>query len=439
MAHNSLLLITRLGFAYTLLYSLRNLIVTASAYLFEVGDLDRKTFAIMQTISFFFIFLCKFASGPILRLIKHFNHLVGFFMLLQLLTSIAFTLLATAGITHAHGSILATLFVAVYCIVKLASSFTRVTVLEIVYRAPDDNSKPFGAVSTLLQVLACTGDAGGKYTLGMLLNSHILHQFSSARHIPKWCVPMMVIANTVIFGVIVTSTVLRRRANNTDLCRRSSPAKNPRPTSSSTRSILRELICNPRFLICCGNSLVTSAISVAMGTYGSHFMRYKIGIPSEKVPLYDGVSPFCILFGVALGGFLLNRFSHVRARVLYFMSIPFLIAIVTLTCLIYIERIGFYGMLVLYYAHQTTFYAYQNALDGAYLMCIVDSSLAPSATGVVSGVGYLGGLVVPFIIMTYSTSSSGWTNILQVVFSLELLMLLPMAVLLILDMRRSSS
>lgn len=424
-----LFLVGRLGLAYTLLYSLRNLITTASAYLFDVGDLSRQTYAIMQTTSFFFIFLCKFASGPLLRSVRGFNRLVAFFICIQLGTFVCFASLSIIGITHASGVLLSCFFVLVYCVVKLSASFTRVTVLELIYRSPDHDIRRFGVITTTLQILACVGDAGGKYALGMFLNMSCLKQYADHKTVPRWCLPMLIISSTTVIGILSSATLFRRDRNATGV--RAEKVKVAQP-----REILRQLARNPRFLICCGNSLITSAISVAMGTYGSHFMRYKIGILSENVPFYDSLSPFFILFGIGLGGFMMNRFSYWRSRVLCFMMLPSLIATTVLIYLIYGRDIGFYAMLTLYYVHQICFYAFQNALDGAYLMCVVDPSLAPSATGIVSGIGYAGGLIVPFTILKYSTSAAGWSVILKSVFSLEMLMLLPMVVLVMLDMRR---
>lgn len=427
------LLVLRLGLAYTLLYSLRNLITTASAYLFDVGDLSRRTFAIMQTTSFFFIFLCKFASGPLLRYVRGFNRLVAFFICIQLGTCICFSALGIIGITRASGTLLACFFVLVYCVVKLSASFTRVTVLELIYRSPDHQIQTFGVITTTLQILACIGDAGGKYALGMFLNMTSLKEYADRRNVPRWCVPMLIISSTAVIGILSSATLFRRgRVISRSTTFKSKTAQGV----AQPREILRQLAGNPRFLICCGNSLITSAISVAMGTYGSHFMRYKIGIASENVPLYDSLSPFFILFGIGIGGFLINRFSHWRSRVLCFMMFPSLIATGVLVYLTFGHDISFIGMLALYYIHQTCFYAFQNSLDGAYLMCVVEPGLAPSATGIVSGIGYVGGLAVPFTILKYSTSSEGWTLILQCVFALEMLMLLPMVVLMILDMRR---
>jgi len=425
-----LLFIVRLALAYTLIYSLRNLITTASAYLFDVGDLSRRTFAIMQMTSFFFIFLCKFVSGPLLRSVRGFNRLVAVFLCIQIGTCICFSALGIIGITRASGVLLACFFVFVYCAVKLSASFTRVTVLELIYRSPDHDVQKFGIITTVLQVLACIGDAGGKYTLGVFLNMSILKEYSNHQNIPRWCIPLLIISSTGLIGIFSTATLFRRERNVKPINKRRI-ARVAQP-----REILRQLASNPRFLICCGNSLITSAISVAMGTYGSHFMRYKVGIPSENVPFYDSLSPVFIFFGIGLGGFLINRFSYWRSRVLWFMLLPSLVATGVLIYLTFGINLGFYAMLTLYYVHQICFYAFQNSLDGAYLMCVVEAGLAPSATGIVSGIGYVGGLIVPFTILKYSTSADGWTIILQCVLGLEVLMILPMITLVALDMRR---
>ena len=134
----------------------------------------------------------------------------------------------------------------------------------------------------------------------------------------------------------------------------------------------------------------------------------------------------------------MNRIHEHRHRALYLMVVPLLLTVATMSVLCF-SLIDTSVMLYIYYVHQFFFYALQTLLDGAFLMCIVQTEVAPAATGIVSGIGYAGGMTVPFIILPYSTRFHGWNQILPVVLGLEVLLLLPLVWLAFLDKNRNNA
>lgn len=455
-------IIFRVLLSYTLLYAPRNLITSASAYFFDVGALTKETFAVMQTASYFLVFLTKFCSGFIVtRMIKDvtsasskINRLLSLFIVLPILLTGSLMTLSICGMNIdaslgnvKHMTVLSATFIAVYSLVKVVSSFTRITTLQIFHVLYESKicsdttkSKKMAIVNSSLQVLACIGDAVGKVLLGTLLQSNHLLRFSLDHKYPAWCLPLTIITAIGGLGIFNTATLFNLRNR---YCRTYDRKVSPTSSVVSGISVANQvgrLMRNPRFILCTIVSFINSIVSVSFGTYASHYMRFKLGVDGANVTRVDGISPIVIMISVMIGGYLMTRYNHHAYRTCQFMLAPLIVTIFINIAIQYVNHrfadASLYLKFFLLYAHHFHFYSTQNLIDGAYLMFIVPSELASTATGVISAAGYLGCLLVPFAIVQYSTSAAGWDYILKVVLGLEIALLLPLACLCFIDAKR---
>lgn len=411
---------------YFLYYSTRNLLTSASAYFISRDIITRDAFAIAQTTAYLAIFPAKLLSGFFVRVLKTFNARLGFFTALPCSNLILLLVLAAVGMCSQNVKGLQITFIMVYCICKFLTSFARVILLHIFQKSllkdRSGNSGELAAFSTAIQVISALGDAAGKLSFGTLLKRYA-----------TWELPLTIMAAISGIGVLSNLTLFKwSRSARTEF--RFLPTNIEKSIPFTWRGL-----CTSKFILCAIICMMDSLIGVALGAYSTHLLKFGFGIDAAEATRLDALPPLILLIGVAMGGYLMRRMRNSPYRVLNVLLIPYAVFNIGLTCGVY-WNLTYKGSsvlsLALLFAQNAAFYWTRNQIDGSYLMLIVPPEHAAIATGVISGVGYLFSLIVPYVIKDYSLSYEGWRMILQAVIVIEILTLIPLTILSFADFYR---
>lgn len=414
--------ISILLFTYFLYYSTRNLLTSASAYFIYEGYVSKDAFAIAQTVAYLLILPAKLFSGFIARALKTDNSRLGFFTLLPSANVLLLLTLATVSLFSTNAKVLQITFVGVYCFCKLLTSFARVILIQIFQKSFTRAINPrseIAAFSTTVQVISALGDAAGKLSFGSLLKTY-----------HSWEKPLIIIAATSSIGVFANATLFRWRSKEIKF--------NFLEKRKKEEPFTLKGLCTSRFVLCSIVCMLDSLIGVALGAYSTHLIKFGFGVDAAEATRLDAVPPLILLVGVAIGGYCMRRFERSKYRFAGVLLLPYALFNIGFTCALYgnMQVKGSATLsLVLLFAQNAAFYWTRNQIDGSYLMLITPSDHAAIATGIISGLGYVTSLIVPYLIKNYSLSYEGWLAILQCVIGVEALTLVPLTVLTIIDSR----
>lgn len=455
--------------SYLLVYSSRNVLTSASAYLIEKDTITKNTYAIMQTCALASIFVCKLVSGFIAEKISRhrkngFGRLIALYLAIPLLNTLAMFALVYLGTQLLSGhvaqnAIIAT-FVLSYTVLKvMSSSFARPFAIQMfhtitekaaarranAHRNADVERVRFARLGSLLQVAACLGDMMGKVLLGSLLQSSRLLRYAADHRYVTWAMPLLTVASVgaLAIPVVILLFALQQHNKTPQYHFLNTTTTSESNDGRTSRTILRELFQNKRFNLSLFVSIANAAISIALTTYLSHFMAFVLKFDSANVTRMDAITPLVVMVVIALGSYMMTRLQHARQRVTHCLIVPYAVSFICVMAVVYMlhnqshHRIIElrYWYLALLFLFNAFFYFTNCLIDGAYLMLHVQPKDASIAAGLISGTGYIGAIIVPFCIAPFSTSLLGWLKILYCVGAVQLIVIMSLVALQQLDIK----
>lgn len=456
--------------SYLLVYSSRNVLTSASAYLIEKDTITKNTYAIMQTCALASIFVCKLASGFIAEKISRhrkngFGRLIALYLAIPLLNTLAMFALVYLGTQLLSGhvaqnAIIAT-FVLSYTVLKvMSSSFARPFAIQMfhtitektaarrannAHRDPDAERVRFARLGSLLQVAACLGDMMGKILLGSLLQSSSLLRYAADHQYVTWAMPLLTVASVGALAIPVVILLFAVQQHN------KTPQYNFLKTTTTSgsndgrtsKTILRELFRNRRFNLSLLISIANAAISIALTTYLSHFMAFVLRFDTADVTRMDAATPLVVMVVIGIGSYMMTRLQNAKQRVTHCLIVPYVVSFICVMAVVYMLHSQSHHRIVelrtwylaLLFMFNAFFYCTNCLIDGAYLMLHVKPEDASIAAGLISGTGYIGAIIVPFCIAPFSTTLTGWLKILYCVGAIQLVVMFLLVALQQLDVK----
>ncbi|HTQ58413.1 MAG TPA: MFS transporter [Bryobacteraceae bacterium] len=280
----------------------------------------------------------------------------------------------------------------------------------------------YGAAMGVISLSYLVGDAGAREFMGALI-----------RHGYGWRVVFQVAAGTLLVIFIANLLLLRESRAQVGL---GEPDVNPLnlfgkeggdPKPTGLRDLLGPLFSSPAFWVVCALSLGTTLVRETFNTWTPTYFHQVVGYSKADAASTSAVFPLFGGLSVFLAGFVSDRLGRTgRSAIMFYSLLASAVALFALGSLragaareLPTFLVGLVGFLVI------GPYAY---LAGAIALDFGGKHGSATSSGIIDGVGYLGGILAGDSMARISVSF-GWTGAFMVLAATALLSSAAAAVL----------
>lgn len=383
---------------YVTTYTSRTHISAGHAFLIQKGLITAQHFGAMSAITYASLLVVKIASGFIL---DYFSR-PKYSFLISALFCAGLTYLNTVWYTPVA-------FTVLYALIKCGVTFHRVSILKTLrYHYEGEH---FGFIASCLQAVSCIGEAGSKFLLGILL-FHVSWQQS-------WIICATITMIGVLMYALTIENVLITRGPDED---------NGRPFFQQN---IKPVIYNRSFWLLSFTNAISTIMREIMMTLSPQLFTTVFKISGEKATMLQSFTAIPAIVCLMGGGAFVDRFCKGDGIPFATLSLFFATwAMAILYFCVKLDCISLPAYYTIYLIFQGLIVTPIAFLDGLFVVQLFPKASIAMGSAWVSSVGYLGAICTSIIGRHYTSTISGWH---QLLLAALLAMILQLAMMLVLN------